>query len=73
MKSEPPTFWHTANESFSVKERKAFNKWRLELYLAGDRLRDWVMMSEKSREQDAMKQLMDIVCSVPSLQGKDGK
>lgn len=36
------TFWSTANRSFSAKERKAYNKWRHDLYVAADGLRDCV-------------------------------
>ena len=60
-------FWHTANMAFSAKERKAFNKWKLDLYLAADRVRDLVPLSEPSRQAKNVKELMDIVCQIPAL------
>jgi hypothetical protein len=70
VKNPTNTFWSTANRAFTKKERKAFNEWRLGLYLAADRLRDDVMMSEKSQKQTDMKNLMNIVCFIPSLEEK---
>lgn len=34
------TFWSTANEAFSAKERSQYNKFKIDLYTAQDRLRD---------------------------------
>ena len=33
-------FWHTANLSFSSKDRNDYNRWRNELYELAEKLRD---------------------------------
>ena len=73
MKTEE-TFWSTANRSFSAKERKAYNKWRHDLYVAADRLRDYVRIlgdeangHETDQRERYLKAVLDRVNECPVM------
>lgn len=73
--SKPNDFWGTANKSFSAKERKAFNKWKTDLCLAGYAVSDCFPSDPNSRTicgdvRSRIKELMEIICDVPIMKGK---
>jgi len=68
------TFWSTANRAFSAKERKAYNKWRHDLYVAADRLRDYVrFLPDEANSHDGewrercLKAMLDRVTDCPIM------
>ena len=64
-------FWHTANLAFSDKEREAFNKWKLEIYRASEKIRDEshaLPDDEKfSYVAHRARELHEIVCAIPAM------
>jgi len=64
-------FWHTANYSFSKAERKAFNKWKLDMYMAAEKARDAAnYLPDDERFADVAKKaraMYDMVCAIPVL------
>lgn len=67
-------FWGTANRSFTAKERKAFNKWKADLYFTGNAVRDCFPTDPSSQAicgdiRSRIKELMDIICEVPAMEG----
>lgn len=64
-------FWHTANCAFSDEEREAFNKWKLDMYLAAEKARDAANhLPDDDRFTDVAKKarsMYDMVCAIPVL------
>ena len=64
-------FWHTANCAFSKAEREAFNKWKLEMYLAAEKARNAAnYLPDDERFSYAAKkarEMYDMVCAIPAL------
>ena len=76
MQKETFTFWSVANRSFTTKERQEYNKWRHDLYIATDRLRDYVrnMTSDTpccdDKTEKYIKAVMDRVTEAPVMLGR---
>lgn len=64
------TFWSTANEAFSAKERSAYNRFKLEIYLASDRLRDALRLGDDERTRERANELHLLICEIPSMEGR---
>jgi hypothetical protein len=65
-------FWHTANCAFSKEDRQAFNKWKIEMYLAAEKARDAAnSLPDDERFADVAKKaraVYDMVCAIPVLE-----
>jgi hypothetical protein len=60
------TFWSTANMAFSDAERAKYNRFRSDLYLEADRLRDLAIGGRLSVGD--FRALMDLICTMPSME-----
>ncbi|WP_018231414.1 hypothetical protein [Thioalkalivibrio thiocyanodenitrificans] len=60
------TFWSTANKAFSQAERNAYNRFRIELYLEADRLRDRMSMDDPAMAH--ARDLMEMICTMPMME-----
>ena len=64
------TFWTTANESFSAKERSEYNKLKSDLYLASDSLLHAVAAGHEERAIRLASDLHMMICEIPSMEGE---
>ena len=64
-------FWHTANLAFSDQERKAFNDWKLAIFLASEKVKDEVNALPDEEKFSLIaaraRQAHSIVCAIPSM------
>jgi len=75
MKAPIRTFWSTANEAFNERERKAYNRFKLDLYLASDRLKATLPIggpidSEEWRQaqlRERWNELHALICQMPEM------
>jgi hypothetical protein len=78
MADEIESFWCTANNAFSKKERRAYNKWRHERFMASDELRDCISLVDfvamnpeckwaKKRLTTAMIKAMNMLSKPPLM------
>jgi len=63
------TFWSTANESFTAKERSEYNRFKLDLYLASDRLRDAINFKQAEQISEQASELHALILKMPSMEG----
>lgn len=68
------TFWSTANEAFSAKERSQYNKFKIDLYNAQDRLRDALPVSDNCDERriadmrQRANELRELISTMPIME-----
>ncbi len=64
-------FWRTANWAFSEKERQAFNKWKLEMYVASAKAVDAAIdLPDEARFSHVAQKTREMhnkVCAIPAL------
>lgn len=71
------TFWSTANEAFNAKERSQYNRVKIELYTASDRLKSALPIggaidSEAWRQEllrERWSELHALICEMPTMEG----
>lgn len=68
MSTKSNGFWSTANAAFTQAERDEYNRFRSDLYLAADRMRDRAHASDDAYTLRRANELMELVGRMPTME-----